>query len=201
MLDSNKNKFYLLILPLLVIYLVYFYIDSNKEIKTYKFFNNNKTAKNINFIEVNKEIENYLNKNKIELISMTNSKKQIDLKVLIKDSQISKFLNMIEYLNDYSKIKKLVIDKVNKSSRNRVDLVIEFKKQYIKNKEEKAGRKEKSEIKYRLKAIVHNHVLINNKWYSNNQKIDNYQIEIIGFNSIKLKNKSKEIILKVYHEK
>ena len=52
----------------------------------------------------------------------------------------------------------------------------------------------KTDLKYTLEVIFQNKVRINNSWYKNYDKIDNYTI-IIRNNKVYLKNKNKTILL------
>ena len=112
--------------------------------------------------------------------------------------KINKLIVKIEYLNNFSKINSLNIEKEIKKNQYSFHISSEYKKFYIKNKITKKEKKKKKSInKFKLKAIISNHILVNNKWYSVNDNVGKYKVLKIEKNLVVLNYQEKNIRLRL----
>ena len=90
------------------------------------------------------------------------------------------------------------IEKIINKNQYIFQISSEFKKYHIKEKIVSIEKVKKKNVdKFKLKAIISNHVLLNNKWYVLNDKIGKYKIQKIEKNLVVLKYKDKNINLRL----
>jgi hypothetical protein len=200
--SSLKVKLELYILPLLLIYLiVFFYSDfttSPHNIKTYDFNKlENKKYSGL-FLELSKEIEGFCNRRKIKLLSIKNSQKSFFIKGETNIKKIYSLINKLEYLNSYTNLVKLNINKKSSNIYN-FELHIKMDQFYVKNRRNHLLKKiDKFTNKLNLKAIVSSYVFINKKWLVQDEIINGYKIINIQKNFVELSKNTKKIKLWVY---
>ena len=200
--SERKIKLQLYILP---IFLIYFYI----------YFTDNKTnivslGKNHNltslvsekfdgsYLELVKELENFCLKNKIKISAINYNHNNLLIKGKTSLKKINRLIVKIENINKFSKINSLSIEKSTKKTQYAFEVNTEFKKYYIKTKnEKKIKEKKKSVINFNLKAIISNHVLLNNKWLTLNDMVGKHKIIRIEKNLVVLNYKDKKINLRL----
>lgn len=209
--SSKKAKLQLLILPLFFIYFyIYFYAGNKSQFIT---SNNPKLDGLLNkkfdesYLILTKEIESYCDLKKIKIDSIDYKKKNLLIKGKASLSQINSLIVKLETINNYSNINLLNILKTVKNNEYSFEINTEFKKYYIKSKRTKIETintnlkpKSKPKIKFKLKAIVSNHVLINNKWYMIDDKVGKYKITKISENNVLLTYEKKDLNLKLHKD-
>ena len=211
--SSLKVKLQLFLLPLFFIYFyIYFYSGNESQFiknDNYKLDEllNKKFDKS--YLILTKEIESYCDLKKIKIDSIDYKKKNLLIKGRASLSKIKSLIIKLETINNYSNINLLNILKTAKTSVYKFEINTEFKKYYIKNKRTKIDTintntnatlkpKLKPKDKFKLKAIVANHVLINSKWYMIDDKIGKYKITKISENDVLLKYEKKDLNLKLH---
>ncbi len=201
---SLKIKIELFIFPM-VLFLILFYIFIfNSDLKqkvlidsTSTYLRKYETHKmNKKVVYILKDIEVFAKNKNIILTTISSDNKTIELSVK------AKFLRQIEfikYLEDYNSFSKIDILNLNE---NELKIKINFNKFFIKNSFTIKARLEnlihKNNIKLKLKAIVSQSILINNKWLKINEMINSYKIIKIDKNNVYLKNSFETIKLKLY---
>ncbi len=196
-----KIKLQLFILPIFCIYF-YFYFFGNKELSP-----NNSSLNNMNslltkkfngsYLNLIKDIETFSLSRKIKINSMDYNKNKLLIKGKTSLEKINKLIIKIEYINNFSRINSLIIEKTTKKSQYNFQISSDFKKYYIKEKIINTQISKKKKDKFKLKAIISNHVLVNNKWYALNEKIGKYEILKIEKNLVVLNYKKKNINLRL----
>lgn len=202
--SSNKTKIELFIFPFLLFFLFFFlYEEENSfEAPSLKATFNKKTQINFKSVDIIKDIEEYMHKEKIKLIKLSNIKNRIDLEASAHSTKQIKLLNFIENYNAYSKITSLKIEDKN------IKIIISFDKKYIKRTNKKVNEKLKLleeyvdyAKKFKLNAIIADSVLINNKWFKIEDKIDdNFKLIKIRKEGVSLKSKETIVNLRLYDE-
>ena len=197
--SSFKVKFELYLLPLFIVY-IFFYLFpvENKKIKLLSIPKIENIKFKGSYFDLIKDLENYSKINKLKVLNIKHSKNKIYFKVLIKKNAINKLIHKIESLNKFSTLESFSFFK-NKEGFV-FDSIINFKKYHIKKEEKEVKAKIIKRGKYKLKAIIDDYVLINNKWLKTGSKIDKYEIRILNKNTILLENEKKQINLKVYKD-
>ena len=197
-----KVKLQLFVLPIFCIYF-YFYFFENKELlnssNNLSSVNSLVTKKfNGSYLNLIKDIEAFCISKKIKIISIDYNKKNLLIKGKTSLAKINKLIMKIEYINNYSKINSLSIEKKSKKNQYSFQITSKFKKYYIKEQiiNTKINKK-KSTDKFKLKAIISNHVLVNNKWYSLNDVVGKHKIQRIEKNLVVLNYKEKNIKLRL----
>lgn len=202
--SSNKTKIELFIFPFLLFFLFFFlYEEENSfEAPSLQATINKKTQINFKSVDIIKDIEEYMHKEKIKLIKLSNIKNRIDLEASAHNTKQIKLLNFIENYNAYSKITSLKIEDKN------IKIIISFDKKYIKRTNKKVNEKLKLleeyvdyAKKFKLNAIIADSVLINNKWFKIEDKIDdNFKLIKIRKEGVSLKSKETIVNLRLYDE-
>lgn len=204
---SKRIKIELFLFPLILICSLIYFLeqlkaeDSNVNLFSGSVFIQEKSMKK-SLIEIIKDIEFYLSKNSIELIDISNINEKIQIKVNANTNESLKFIKFIEEYNSFSSIESFKIEK------NTLFLTISFDKLYIKtiNKKieselEYLAKHESEKKKYSLKAIVGDDVLINDKWVSVGEIINNeFKVSKINKDSVLIKSKNIQIELRLYDE-
>ena len=215
--SSLKAKMELYLLPLLILYLCYFFLgfnlnknSENEEIKAKIDLNySNKEFKN-SFLDLSSNIEEYASKNQIIIFTLTNNNKVFIIKAKANLIKIENFIKKIENLNNFSKIKTLTLNKVD-SDNYLFEIEVDFNKFYIKKRDKDT---EIEEIKpnvliinnektkeYKINGIISEYAFINEIWLKKDEKIDDLILTKIEKDFVVLENKDKKIILELNNEK
>lgn len=198
-----KVKIQLFLIPLLIVYFLFYFIDLKNPIKNHKTvsssFNINEKSFKGSFLSLIKNIESYSSSNNIKILNIsTNKKKQISIKAKGSIRSIKKLINKIENLNAFSNIYSFTVNKKSKSKRLYFNLDISFEKFFIKTKP--ITNELNNELKnktLKLKAIISKYVLIDKKWLKKNELISGFTLTKIGTNFVELENKTKKIKLEM----
>ncbi|NVJ52890.1 MAG: hypothetical protein HWD90_04290 [Campylobacteraceae bacterium] len=203
----TRIKIELFIFPLIIISSILYLLEQTKvENSRLNLFSGSvfiqEKSMEKSLIEIIKDIESYLSKNSIKLIDISNINEKIQIKVNANTNESLKLIKFIEEYNSFSSIESLKIEK------NTLFLTISFDKLYIKtiNKKieselEYLAKHESEKKRYSLKAIVGDDVLINDKWVSIGERINNeFKVSKINKDSVLIKGKNIQIELRLYNE-
>ena len=212
--SSLKTKVELYLLPLMILYLLYYFSSSlfvvekpfvvkNKiNLEEYK----NKKFQG-SFLDFFSNIEEKAKQNNIQILSLNNKKNIVELKIQSPKEKLSLFIKQIENINKFTKITFITMYDKKDSNKYLFDLKIDLNKFYIKRieKEEIISQKilpKPEEIKtkkieivkdnYELKAIIAEYVLVNDIWLKQGEDINGFKVDEIKRNSIVLENKNKD---------
>ena len=219
---SLKNKIELYLLPLMILYLVY-YISSNFfvlekpiEIKNkinFKEYENKKFQGS--FLELFSNIEKAGLEHNIEIVSLNNKNNIVSLKIKAQNKELPIFIKEIENINNFTKIDSISMYDGKDYDTSIFDLKIDLNKFYIKkfekikkdNYEKLIDTKEIENTKniipnnsYELKAIIADYVLLNDMCLKIGEKIDDFILKEIKKNSIVLENEKNKIELELRNE-
>ncbi|KAB7887431.1 hypothetical protein [Poseidonibacter ostreae] len=203
-----KVKIQLFILPLLCIYFYFYFFDYKKDSLVFKSTNlNSLISKKFrgSYLELNKDIETFCLSKKININAIDYNKNNLLIKGRTSLDKINKLIVKIEYINNFSKITSLNLEKTAKHNLYNFEINSEFKKYYIKEKIQKVEKKVEEKLKvakqnldnFHLKAIISNHILLNNKWYTKNDFIGKYKVLKIEKNLVVLNYKQKNIKIRL----
>jgi len=195
-----RIKIELIILPLLILgILIFFTTKPNKEkrVSNPNIFERMKALEmKEEMVSIIKNIENYANKNFLKIKSISSDNKNIKIELFANKKNQIKFIKYLEDYNSFSKIKTLFINQ------RKLDIELTFQELYFKNKidlENKIAKLEqKTDINFKLKAIIDKKVLINNKWLKINEVFNKHKLININANSVLLENEFETILLKIY---
>lgn len=203
----TRIKIELFIFPLIIISSILYLLEQTKvEDSRLNLFSGSvfiqEKSMEKSLIEIIKDIESYLSKNSIELIDISNINEKIQIKVNANTNESLKLIKFIEEYNSFSSIESLKIEK------NTLFLTISFDKLYIKTMNKKIeseleylAKHESEKKRYSLKAIVGDDVLINDKWVSIGERINNeFKVSKINKDSVLIKGKNIQIELRLYNE-
>lgn len=214
--SSIKTKIELYLLPLLLLYLCYFFLEFNlnensniEEIKSKVDVNSSTKEFKDSFLNLFSKLEDYALENQIIIFTLTNNKKIILLKAKSNLSNIQKFIKKIENINNFSKIKSLTLSKAD--SENYIfEMEVDLNKFYVKKMEKELDNKAlepKLEVKndeklkgYKINAIISEYAFINDVWLKKDENIDDLKLVQIEKNFVVLENKNKKIILELNNE-
>jgi hypothetical protein len=217
--SSLKTKVELYFLPLMILYLLYYFSSSLfilekpiiiKNKINFKEYENKKFQGS--FLELFSTIENQAKKNNIEILSLNNKNNIVALKIESHKEKLPLFIKQIENINNFSKIILITMYNKKDSDRYFFDLKIDLNKFYIKRIEIKKFTNQKvlinpteilpPKVNYELKAIIADYVLINDIWLKQGEDIDGFKVDEMNRNSIVLenKNKNKKIKLELANE-
>ena len=215
--SSLKTKIELYLLPLLLLYLCYFFLGFNlnknsedEEIKAKVDLNySNKEFKN-SFLDLSSNLEEYASKNQIIIFTLTNNKKVFNIKAKANLIRIENFIKKIENLNNFSKIKTLTLNKVDLDN-YLFEIEVDFNKFYIKKIQKDGDTQEiKQKIiltndeetkEYKINGIISEYAFINEIWLKKDEKIDDLILTKIEKDFVVLENENKKIILELNNEK
>ena len=214
--SSFKTKIELYLLPLLLLYLCYFLFEfsltqsSNiEEIKPKIDMNSSNKEFKDSFLDLFSNLEDYALKNQIVIFTLTNNKKIIVLKAKANLSNIQKFIKKIENINNFSKIKSLILFKADLENYI-FEMEVDLSKFYIKKIEkdvENQSSKLTSEIKnnekskeYKINGIISDYAFINDIWLKKDENIDDLKLTQIEKDFVVLENENKKIILELNNE-
>ena len=208
--SSLKTKVELYLLPLMILYLLYYFSSSlfvvekpfvvkNKiNLEEYK----NKKFQG-SFLDFFSNIEEKAKQNNIQILSLNNKKNIVELKIQSPKEKLPLFIKQIENINKFTKITFITMYDKKDSNKYLFDLKIDLNKFYIKRieKEEIISQKilpKPEEIKtkkieivkdnYELKAIIAEYVLVNDIWLKQGEDINGFKVDEIKRNSIVLQN-------------
>lgn len=161
--SSLKTKIELYLLPLLIIYLLY-YILSNmpenqiKEIKKTTNINSYINKKfDASFLDLFNKIETIAKQLNIKVQSLNNIENSVELRVYAKIKDIGKLIKKIEAINNFTKITSISIYKKDELDRYLIDFIVDLNSFYLKNindsDEEKYKKSEKTTAKEKQKKI------------------------------------------------
>ena len=212
--SSLKTKVELYLLPLMILYLLYYFSSSlfvvekpfvvkNKiNLEEYK----NKKFQG-SFLDFFSNIEEKAKENNIQILSLNNKKNIVELKIQSPKEKLSLFIKQIENINKFTKITFITMYDKKDSNKYLFDLKIDLNKFYIKRIEKEKIISQKilpkpEEIKtkkieivkdnYELKAIIAEYVLVNDIWLKQGEDINGFKVDEIKRNSIVLENKNKD---------
>ena len=215
--SSLKTKIEVYLLPLLLLYLCYFFLgfnlnknSENEEIKAKVDLNySNKEFKN-SFLDLSSNLEDYASKNQIIIFTLTNNKKVFNIKAKANLIRIENFIKKIENLNNFSKIKTLTLNKVDLDN-YLFEIEVDFNKFYIKKIQKDGDTQEiKQKImltndeetkEYKINGIISEYAFINEIWLKKNEKLDDLILTKIEKDFVVLENENKKIILELNNEK
>jgi hypothetical protein len=208
--SSLKNKVELYFLPLMIIYLLYYFSSSlfvvekpfvvkNKiNLEEYK----NKKFQG-SFLDFFSNIEDNAKQNNIQILSLNNKKNIVELKIQSPKEKLPLFIKQIENINKFTKITFITMYDKKDSNKYLFDLKIDLNKFYIKRIEKekiisqkilpkpeeiKTKKIEISKDNYELKAIIAEYVLVNDIWLKQGEDINGFKVDEIKRNSIVLQN-------------
>ena len=215
--SSLKTKIEVYLLPLLLLYLCYFFLgfnlnknSENEEIKAKVDLNySNKEFKN-SFLDLSSNLEEYASKNQIIIFTLTNNKKVFNIKAKANLIRIENFIKKIENLNNFSKIKTLTLHKVDLDN-YLFEIEVDFNKFYIKKIQKDGDTQEikqkivltndKKTKEYKINGIISEYAFINEIWLKKDEKIDDLILTKIEKDFVVLENENKKIILELNNEK
>lgn len=215
--SSLKTKIEVYLLPLLLLYLCYFFLgfnlnknSENEEIKAKVDLNySNKEFKN-SFLDLSSNLEEYASKNQIIIFTLTNNKKVFNIKAKANLIRIENFIKKIENLNNFSKIKTLTLNKVDLDN-YLFEIEVDFNKFYIKKIQKDGDTQEikqkivltndKKTKEYKINGIISEYAFINENWLKKDEKLDDLILTKIEKDFVVLENENKKIILELNNEK
>lgn len=207
--SSTKVKIELYLLPLMILFLVYYwgFTNQNEIVKSDK----SENIKSIliekrfdgDFLKFFTNIENIAKENQI-FIKLTSEKNGfVYLSGMANKESFLQFLKEIEQLNDFTKIDSFILSQNINSFEYVFEIQINLNHFFIKEKEEKV-KENKVEIEtnhtFILNGIVHNYALLNGNWIELNGIIDTYRLIKIDRDFVLLKSDNQEIKLELNHE-
>ena len=221
---SLKTKIEFYLLPLLLLYLIYYSFQNliNSETDEIKNSVNISQFENKKFDGSFLELFNQIEKNakdlNIQVKSLNNKKNIIDLKAYSKIIDIPRLIKRIENLNNFTNISSINIYDKNDLDFYLIDFTIDLNKYYLKRIEKDEDIKatesqEKSDeikeikipiieekITYELKAIIADYVLINDIWIKKNENLNDFKLIEINKDYVLLQNDEKILKLELANE-
>lgn len=223
---TNKTKIELYILPILIVFLFYIFLQENKEEKISStidnyLFENKKMEEN--FLEIISKIENLAKKNSIFIIKSEKKEPEIILVFSGELNDIFEFLMQIERLNNFSNIKFISYKK--EQNKNIVNLRVDFSKFFIKkfgerseklilndslqfSKDEKIAEEtiednlqNEQKVEFEISAIIGQYAFINNIWVKKDEQINSYKLTKIYRDYVILEKESLKIKLELSYAK
>ena len=212
--SSLKTKIELYLLPLLLLYLIYFVfsytakdsVDIKAKIKIDDYSN---LEFKDSFLDLFSNIQDYASKNQIVIFNISNNKKIVSIKAKANLENIKKFLGKIENLNNFTNIKFFILNKQdleNYSFELQIDLNKFYIKKIVKQTEpadvkvnNQSVNKEKT-LKYKINGIISDYAFINDTWLKKNEKINDFVLTKIERNFVVLENENSKIILELNNE-
>lgn len=212
--SSLKTKIELYLLPLLLLYLIYFVfsytakdsVDIKAKIKIDDYSN---LEFKDSFLDLFSNIQDYASKNQIVIFNISNNKKIVSIKAKANLENIKKFLGKIENLNNFTNIKSFTLNKQdleNYSFELQIDLNKFYIKKIVKQTEpadvkvnNQLVNKEKT-LKYKINGIISDYAFINDTWLKKNEKINDFVLTKIERNFVVLENENSKIILELNNE-
>ena len=219
--SSTKTKIELYFVPLILLYLLYYFLGNSISPELNKIRNIDQYANkkfDSSFLKLFGEIEKSAKALDIKVKSLNNKMNIIELEIDTKIENIGKLINKLENINNFTKISSITVIEKEIDNIYSIIFTIDVNKFYIKEikKDEFQSNKKveikieennkikkltiENEIKYELKAIIADFAMINNKWIKKDEYIDNFKLINIGKNFVFLENEEKEIKLEITNE-
>ena len=201
--SSKKVKIEIYLLTLMIFFGLFLIVEEyNKSNTIIKIKNSFKVPNQTftgSFFHLSKELEIYAQNQKIKITKIENQKRILNIEGYSSITNISKFIDKIENINEYSNITNFNLSKDKQTKKYIFKIEISFSKFFIKNKKDDIKvKKQKSINIFKVKAIISNNALINNKWIKENEFINGYELIKINNNSVVLEKNNKQIIIKVF---
>lgn len=219
--SSTKTKIELYFVPLILLYLIYYFLGNSispelNKIRNIDHYANKKFDNS--FLKLFGEIEKSAKALDIKVKSLNNKMNIIELEIDTKIENIGKLINKLENINNFTKISSITVIEKETDNIYTIIFTIDVNKFYIKeikkdefltNKKAEIKIEEnnkikkltiENKIKYELKAIIADFAMINNKWIKKDEYIDNFKLINIGKNFVFLENEEKEIKLEITNE-
>jgi len=202
-IDSQiKTKVQLYILPLLLIYFVFYFINTKEIEKTVskpiKINFSNKKYKG-DFLELFRLIEKKAKLVNIDILYLYNKKKTVYIKGKGSVSNLRKLVNKLESINNFTNLNLLKIKKIEKSNSYEFEINLTLDKYFIKRKTSKEEVIVKKDFK--LKAIIGKYAFIDDKLIKIDEVIEDYKLVEIQKNYIKLKRDKEILKLKLINDR
>lgn len=203
--SSTKVKIELYLLPLMVLFLVYYwgFANQNEIVKSDK----SENIKSIliekrfdgDFLKFFTNIENIAKENQI-FIKLTSEKNGfVNLSGMANKESFLQFLKEIEQLNDFTKIDSFILSQNINSLEYVFEIQVNLNHFFIKEKEEKEIKKQNNPS-FKLNGIAHYNALLNGNWIELNEIIEGYRLIKIDRDFVLLKSDNQEIKLELNHE-
>lgn len=203
--SSTKVKIELYLLPLMVLFLVYYwgFANQNEIVKSDK----SENIKSIliekrfdgDFLKFFTNIENIAKENQI-FIKLTSEKNGfVNLSGMANKESFLQFLKEIEQLNDFTKIDSFILSQNINSLEYVFEIQVNLNHFFIKEKEEKEI-KIQNNPSFKLNGIAHYNALLNGNWIELNEIIEGYRLIKIDRDFVLLKSDNQEIKLELNHE-
>jgi len=199
--SEAKIKLQLYILPLFFIYFYIYLIDNKNSLIN---VNSNKLNSLLikkfdgSYLKLVKDIESFCLSKKIKINAVDYNKDNLLIKGETSLAKINDLIIKIENINNFSNVNSLIIEKSAKKNQYIFEINTEFKKYFIKTKIERVKKRKQEKINiFKLKAIISNNILLNNKWYILNDFVGKYKVIKIEKNFVLLKYKDENISLKL----
>ena len=212
--SSIKTKIELYLLPLLLLYLIYFLFSyttkDSVDIKTkIKIDDYSNLEFKDSFLDLFSNIQDYASKNQIVIFNISNNKKIVLIKAKANLENTKKFISKIENLNNFTNIKSFTLNKQDLENYS-FELQIDLNKFYIKKSvkqtelvdikvNNESVNKEKT-FKYKINGIISEYAFINDTWFKKNEKIDDFVLTKIERNFVVLENENSKIVLELNNE-
>lgn len=212
--SSIKTKIELYLLPLLLLYLIYFLfsyptkdrVDIKTKIKIDDYSN---LEFKDSFLDLFLNIQDYASKNQIVIFNISNNEKIVLIKAKANLENTKKFISKIENLNNFTNIKSFTLNKQDLENYS-FELQIDLNKFYIKKSvkqtelvdikvNNESVNKEKT-FKYKINGIISDYAFINDTWFKKNEKIDDFTLTKIEKDFVVLENENSKIVLELNNE-
>lgn len=203
--SSTKVKIELYLLPLMILFLVYYwgFTNQNEIVKSDK----SENIKSIliekrfdgDFLKFFTNIENIAKENQI-FIKLTSEKNGfVNLSGMANKESFLQFLKEIEQLNDFTKIDSFILSQNINSFEYVFEIQVNLNHFFIKEKEGKEIKKQNNPS-FKLNGIAHYNALLNGNWIELNEIIEGYRLIKIDRDFVLLKSDNQEIKLELNHE-
>lgn len=194
-----RLKIEIFLFPLVLLFVTSYFLYEKEIINKPVVFSNidvKKIKMKDSFVDILKQIESYSSSNNLILESIKRSETSIELEVFSTFEKLKEFLVFIEGFNNFSKIEYMQL------SKDRLSIEISFKKFYQKKPYKIITQKKESPIikDLKIKAIIDNEVLIENRWLKADDKYAGFRIVSIMPKSIVVKKDEKKIQIKLYDD-
>jgi hypothetical protein len=210
--SSLKTKIELFLLPLLLLYFVYYscsiYPKDDFQMKNNTNFDEySKKEFNDSLLDFSSNLQDYALKNQIVIFNITNNKKVLFIKAKAKLQDIEKFIAKIEDINSFTNITFFTLNKQDYEN-YLFELNIDLNKFYIKKQEKQIIKEIKAKIhtnnekpiEYKISGIISDYAFINDTWVKKDEKIDDFKLTKIQRNYIVLENENRKIKLELENE-
>lgn len=197
-----KTKVELYILPLLIIYMIFYFTNSSSKIQKTIPIKIDFSSKKYNdsFLELFSKIELIAKRNKVKIISLNNKNKIVYITGKSSLRNLEKFINRLETLNNFTNLNLLKTNQIGKSKTYDFTLNLSLEKYFIKKKI--SMKEEQRQIKtFKLSAIISDHVFIDEKWLKKEELIEDYKLIEIKKNYVILENKNETIKIELKNDR